>query len=199
MQTCKYLSMICAAALLGGAVGARAQETDAQAKAREALRQKMAELDAQDQQGKSSKPRTPAPAPAPRGEPAPTPTPPPPVAKPTPPPVVTPAQAPAPTTASDDNAREALRKKIAEEDAAANAKKTTPPPVAKPTPPPTGNQVVQKPTPPPVAQPAPTPTPPAPAPSSKDAKLAQLLAQYKSDQISAEQYHTQRAAILADK
>jgi hypothetical protein len=34
---------------------------------------------------------------------------------------------------------------------------------------------------------------------SKEDKLAQLLALYRADKISPEQYHEQRAAILAGK
>jgi Tfp pilus assembly protein PilV len=39
---------------------------------------------------------------------------------------------------------------------------------------------------------------PAPAPNSKDAKLADLLQQYKSNKISPTEYHLERAKILAE-
>ncbi|MEY4385823.1 MAG: hypothetical protein RLY20_1106 [Verrucomicrobiota bacterium] len=38
--------------------------------------------------------------------------------------------------------------------------------------------------------------PPAALPTSKEARLAQLLQQYKTDQITPEQYHTERAKIV---
>lgn len=47
-------------------------------------------------------------------------------------------------------------------------------------------------------EPKPMPVPALPIPLSKAEKLNQLLAHYKADQITPEQYHTQRAAILAE-
>lgn len=234
MQTCKYLSVICAAGLLAGAAGVRAQETDAQARAREALRQKMAELDAQEPAGKSKKsqppvvePPTPAPVPAPPVEVTPpTPPPPPPPPEPvTPPPapVVTapPLEIPPPAPpvvavevpASSDSeaverARAALRQKMAELDAqsgivptptVANVAPVSLPPPTPPAPAPTPqptHQTVQSSAPPP--PPPPVTIPPPAVSSSKEARLSALLVQYKADQITAEQYHTQRAAIIAE-
>ena len=46
--------------------------------------------------------------------------------------------------------------------------------------------------------PATTPMAPVPAPLSKDQRLADLLQQYEANQITPEQYHTQRAAIIAE-
>lgn len=43
----------------------------------------------------------------------------------------------------------------------------------------------------------PTP-PPLPIKASKEARLQELLAQYKADQITPQAYHEQRAAILAE-
>lgn len=40
--------------------------------------------------------------------------------------------------------------------------------------------------------------PALPISASKQARLGQLLDQYKADQITPEQYHQQRAAILAE-
>jgi FKBP-type peptidyl-prolyl cis-trans isomerase (trigger factor) len=40
--------------------------------------------------------------------------------------------------------------------------------------------------------------PASPISASKEARLAELLTQYKADQITPEQYHTQRAKILAE-
>ena len=45
-----------------------------------------------------------------------------------------------------------------------------------------------------VAKPAPSSAPAL----SKDERLMLLLARYKADQITPEQYHTQRAAIIAE-
>jgi hypothetical protein len=44
---------------------------------------------------------------------------------------------------------------------------------------------------------APILAPPLPISAAKEQQLDALLAQYQADQISPEQYHTQRAAILA--
>ena len=118
------------------------------ARAREALRQKMQELQA-----------TPAPAPAPAPAVAPE------SAKPS----VAVAPAPAP--------------------------KSEPKPTAQPT-------AVTKPAP----KPAPVATsnykpidaPASPFSAGKQAKLAELLARYRADSITAQEYHAQRAAILAE-
>jgi hypothetical protein len=40
--------------------------------------------------------------------------------------------------------------------------------------------------------------PPSPLTGSKDERLKQLLDQYKADQITPEEYHKQRAAIVAE-
>lgn len=44
---------------------------------------------------------------------------------------------------------------------------------------------------------APIEGPTSPLSAAKQAKLADLLVRYKADSITAEEYHTQRAAILA--
>lgn len=41
-------------------------------------------------------------------------------------------------------------------------------------------------------------TPPPAVPASKEAKLADLLGKYKTDQITPEEYHKERARILAE-
>ena len=46
--------------------------------------------------------------------------------------------------------------------------------------------------------PVPIVTPALPISMTKEQRLQALLGQYKSDQITPEQYHTQRAAILAE-
>ena len=43
----------------------------------------------------------------------------------------------------------------------------------------------------------PIPGPPSSIPASKEAQLAELLKKYQADAISPEQYHTERAKILA--
>ena len=40
--------------------------------------------------------------------------------------------------------------------------------------------------------------PPDPLTSAKAARMAELLQRYKADQITPQEYHTQRAAILAE-
>ena len=208
MQTCKYLSAICAVALLSGAISLRADETEAQIKAREALRQKMAELEAQG----NPKPAVPAPVVAPKAAPTPPPvvvTPPPPLppppapkVKPAPvvvaPPPVTPP--PAPVVVREDPAtvertRAALRQKMSELDAqqGITAPTVVAPYAAKPNTP-AAHTVVRAEIPP--AQPI-TP-PPSPISATKEGRLAELLQKYKADAVSPEQYHTQRAAILAE-
>jgi hypothetical protein len=42
------------------------------------------------------------------------------------------------------------------------------------------------------------PAPPLPINAAKADRLAALLGKYQADQISPEEYHTQRAAILAE-
>jgi hypothetical protein len=40
--------------------------------------------------------------------------------------------------------------------------------------------------------------PPSSLSASKETRLAELLQRYKADQITPQEYHTQRAAILAE-
>lgn len=58
--------------------------------------------------------------------------------------------------------------------------------------------VVETPAPAAVKAPIAKPTPSSAPALSKDERLMLLLARYKADQITPEQYHTQRAAILAE-
>lgn len=220
MQMSKCLSLICASALLAGAVSIRA-ETEAQAKAREALRQKMQELDSQ--QPPASAPaaskKQPASRPAPAPAPAPPPPPPPPpaaVVAPAPaaaaptvtltPPVVAAPVLPAEPLQSDTDAvakaRAALRAKMLELDAQQAAAASTIPggttasQAAAAAP---GQPIFSAPPGSPdstgVGALAP---PPSPIPATKEMRLADLLRKYKADEITPEQYHTQRAAILAE-
>jgi hypothetical protein len=121
MQISKNFLTICAIALLASIPNLRAAETDAQAKAREELRKRMAELDAQE-----------------KGLPAPTPTTPPQappaVAAPVP---SSPAAAPAPRVVDDEataRAREAMRQKLRQLDAPQKAVSVPPPQAIAPAP-----------------------------------------------------------------
>jgi len=140
-------------------------DPEAIAKAREALRQKMAEMDAQ------SPPATAVPAqPAPAFQPVPA--------------VVPPAPADPEAIAK---AREAMEKKMKELIAQESAEPpAVPPTVPKPA------KVKGAPAFPPLAGP-----PPAVS-ADKEQRLQELLRKYRADQITPEQYHEQRAKILAE-
>ena len=45
---------------------------------------------------------------------------------------------------------------------------------------------------------APAPAPAPAGPPTKEQRLAELLVKYQTDQVTPEEYHTQRAAILAE-
>jgi hypothetical protein len=188
MQTSKFPLWICALALCGG-MTLRADDTPAQAAARAALNQKMQEMEG----GSAAAPQTPA---AVELAPAPViPTTPPPAATVAVPaeapaaPVVAPATTPAAPepvvaqagdTEAQAKARAALNEKMSEIG--------LPAPVA-----PAATSV-------PVATAAglkPITAPALPINMTKAGKLDWLLSLYKSDQITPEQYHAQRAAILA--
>lgn len=241
MQTFKFFSAICVMLLLGGVASVRA-ETEAQAKAREALRQKMMELDA----GKSAQPAAPPAKKAPVVAPASPPPPRQPVAVQQPAPQRAPAVVPAagePETEAQAKARQALEQKMRELDAQKGAV-PAPAPVVRQTPA-TTVPAAQAPTAPPVEDfsanepdseavvkaraalhqkmrelqaqevasgklhvvrqtPAvsasafvPLEAPKLPISSSKEAQLAELLRKYRADEVSPEEYHKQRAAILA--
>jgi hypothetical protein len=219
MQTSKLFSAVSAAVLLAALVSPKvfAQDSDAQQKAREALRQKMSELDASKAPNSSPKTVTPPPAAEPaKSAPAPapvtTPPPPPPPAT-TPEPVVVPKAATPPPAAAvpaaapaaqatdaegSEKARAALREKMNQLDSqptTATAPATAPKSTAKAAP--TATHPTK------AAQPVPSTVraleTPAPAISaSKEARLAELLRKYKADAITPEEYHTQRAAIRAE-
>jgi hypothetical protein len=117
------------------------------------------------------------------------------------------------TTPEDDakaaKLRETLRQKLEAEAAVA----TTPAPAPKVEPQP-AKPVASTPATPvyqPVAKPQPTPAPafvvvtptteptiPSPFSASKQQRLAELLERYKADAITPQEYHTQRAAIIAE-
>lgn len=222
MQILKKFLVAFALAAIAAPVYLSAEDTDAQALARAALEQKMKEL----------KDGAPATTPQPAAPPAAPQTPPPvqsqPPANPAPQQLVT-----APPASADliEQARAAMRAKMAELQSAKNAGAPAQPlppaqaatPVAAPPPaaaevkpakpekkpaekkvakekaekkPESKKPAVEN----PPAQPAFTQMePPASAlPANKEQRLQALLEQYKADKITAEEYHTQRARILAE-
>ncbi len=187
MQTSKFPLWICALTVCGGMM-LHAEDTPAQAAARAALNQKMQEVEG-----------TPAPAPA-----TPAPATPPPAAAAvqtpteTPAPAATPAPATAPAitepvvvqptdTEAQARARAALNEKMAEIG--------TPAPAPVPT---TASATASRV--PAATAPGfkPITAPALPINMTKAGKLEWLLSQYKADQITPEQYHKQRAEILAE-
>jgi len=237
MQVSKRFLMVCTTVLCAGSISLGAPDTLSQAQAREALRKKIAELNAQEAATETSAPQAtdaekkarPAPAPQPVVQPPPVTLSPAPSA-PVPAAVVT---APAFTTpqtssSSEETARqrEAVRRKLAELDAQEVGTQTAPPPAATTSavksPKEKSAAVIKaekeaaaaeerrlvdeakakqkaeaeaqfKP-----AAFAPLEAPPPAVPASKEAKLADLLRRYKAEEISPEDYHTQRAKILAE-
>ena len=167
------------------------------AKAREALRQKMSELEGPVATAAQPAPPVTPPTPAPTPVPAPTPAPPaqpPPVAvqpAPIPTPIVQPAPKPvlvAPTPVSPETlakAQAAMEQKMKELDAQ--------PPVAPAQPPPMKPKTLKG----PQAFPPLQGPPPAVA-GDKAKRLQELLRKYRADQVTPEEYHQQRAKILAE-
>jgi len=201
MQISKLFPAICVAAVCAGQFAARAQDTAAQAAARAALMEKMNALEAQ--------PAQPAPPPPPimaipagtnRASTGPQTN-----AVATPPTMV-PKQpmVPAPKTKAPPTIGKAPT-------APAQAAPSAPPvqPVAanpaNPAPSPFFTPVVMPPgkpvnpnSPGSVLGLKPIMAPPLPISPAKDAQLQALLARYKADQITPEQYQTTRAKILAE-
>jgi hypothetical protein len=222
MQTTKYLftagvltALILPLQVQGG------PDNEEQAKMREALRRAL--QPSQSQPAPSAQPAAAAtPAAQPVATPPPQQQPPPvPVTPVAPPPaqptvvVQTPAYSESVPTADPESmarAREAMRQKLKElESTPAPAPAVTPEP-PKPTvavaPPPPAS--TPEPAPKPVAKPAqnlapvatstykPIEAPASPFSSAKQAKLSELLARYRADAITAQEYHAQRAAIIAE-
>lgn len=219
MQTTKFLVVLgAAAALVVPSTTVAGPDTEAQAKMREAMRLKMEELNAQSTPAPVAPPVVIEPAP-----PAPTPQPKPvvveelkPIARP--PTVVVPVVEPAPVvvapvaapkvvqpdskfsevpdeSADAKNARllQSLRAQVAAEKANAPAPVVTAPvapaksaPVFSPAP------VVAAPS------TANLETPVSPLSGSKQDRLAELLRRYKADEVTPQEYHTQRAKIIAE-
>jgi hypothetical protein len=237
MHISKYFLALGAAGLCIAPQAMPAQDTDAQIKAREALRQKLNELDAQPPVVATNLPvpvakPKPAPLPAPLNQPLPAPTQQ--VVKPTPgvpsapvvkqaPPAVRGSQpAPRPTLAMPPSAdpdklaqaREALRQRMIELESQPPA--TSPTIATTPTQTPGQPSQVQgsdQQSHAMVVQPKRAPKPPVirdtrgftrlegpPSPFSpeKQQRLTALLQRYEADQVTPEQYHQQRAKILAE-
>jgi len=217
MHIQKLLAMISAGAIFGaGSLQAQSVDNDIQAKAREALRQKMAELGSQPAATNSPAPAAPT-VPVPPTAPV---TPPPPAAPVAP--AVTPkadtkafeqtGQLPPPAVMVTPPKRvskelqaqalEALRQKKAELDAQEPVVTPTPTvaAVAPMAPIPTPAPITVVKSAPAVDLHAAPPTP-APVPvlsGSKEQRLDELLQLYKTDRITPAEYHQQRAKIIAE-
>ena len=219
MQTSKYLfaaGMLAVVILPLQVQGG--PDNEEQAKLRDALRRALVQPNAP--QSQPAPAAQPAAAPEPT-EPAPTPPPAQPQSQPaavTPvaPPPVTPTvvvQTPEtyePVPAPDDaasiaRAREAMRRKLEEMQTDQQPAPAPGTPVAAVAPAPAPKPA---PTPAPAPKTAATPVatssykpvdaPASPLPASKQSKLADLLARYRADSITAQEYHAQRAAIIAE-
>ncbi len=204
MQISKCFLAVCAAAYCTTVLPLKAADTDTDAKLREAVRQKIAELQAQP----APAPAQPTPAPTPAAKPSPATQPSPTAAKP----------APAASQPVDqqriDKARETLHKQMTDlenQPPAATSATNVPPkaaasqsgqkaaqaPAAKPEAQPKGEKAAKKPG---TGTPAlaPIQAPPPAISADKETRLKELLRQYKADEISAEQYHQQRAKVLSE-
>ena len=207
MQTTKLLFVLgLGATLVAFALTSGAVDTAAQIKAREALRQKMSELDALSATNTAPKATPSLSAPAAPEKPAP-PTPP---AAPDPvvPPVATTQKkapvapvAPVPAAKILNSSEfgpvpEAVTNANASRDLAAMRAemallKGTPAVPTKSGRPTVSTALIS-------STPLVMEVPPDPLTSAKAARMAELLQRYKEDQITAKEYHTQRAAILAE-
>jgi len=183
MQISKTLLALGAVALCAGTVSSAAPDTEAQAKARAALYKKMAELDAQPWAGAAPAAAVATPVQIersresvrqeyielnPHGDGAI-------LYAPTSPPAGS-ARA---TSEQIERSRELVHQRLAELDAPQKAPSTPPPVVVAPP-----------------SQPAPPVV--VPEPKTKQERLADLLKLYQADTISPEQYHKERAKIVAE-
>ena len=239
MQISRCFSLACATAIVFSPILLRA-DNEAQIRAREALEQKMQQMNAEP--ATSAPPATvtqPPPAPpAPVQKPTPPPvqqpavtqsttpvsTPPPPAPKPAKKKVKAPKPAPAEKgnfapitnagdTQTDEKLQNALQQRMTQtpappieqqapptapeshkktKEVATQSSNPQPPPAPRPAPPQAALQ------PPPVSTLPPLPAPPSPLSASKQQRLDVLLQQYRSDQITPQQYHDQRAKILSE-
>jgi hypothetical protein len=170
MQIPRILLMICVAALGLNTLQAQKADTPEQAKARELLRKKMAELDSKQPASTSPTAAKPRQSPAPAG-PAST------AASSS---VVGPADPTPMSPSAEARARAALRQKIATLDSQEATKSTGVTWASDPL----ASNLAQSPIPPAVS-------------SAKEQKLSELLTLYRANVLSPEEYHKRRAAILA--
>ena len=164
----------------------QAKDTAEDAKLRDAMRNKISETSPQPATPATTvtpAPATPAKsaAPAAPAKPAPTAT----TAAPATPPPAAPAAVAAPTATATDSETDALRQAM--HDRMAQSK--TAEPVATNVKPPTKTQASNY---------APLTPPASPLTATKEQRLQALLDQYKADQITPEEYHKQRAKIIAE-
>jgi len=205
MQFSKLFFTVGVIAVSAGVMAVRAQDTPAQATARAALMQQMNSLEPQPAQpapppimvtpagAKQVKPGQPTnaavtahPPAAVAAAPAP---------KPMPVPAAPPASPAAPVQTQPNLTTPAVAHAAQAQPATVNPVKPAPP-VVKPEkmPPPKGtNYFVGK-----ELGLKPIVAPPVPISATKQARLQALLVKYQNDQITPEQYHTQRAQILAE-
>jgi hypothetical protein len=193
MHASKSFIVVTASALLISAAGIHASDTPEEAALREALRKSETATPGQPAAPLAAKLAT-TPAPAPVAQPAPQ--------HPAPV-VVRPAAAPAPS-APPSAGYEAVPPANDSYDALIQALRTQPGQVVTPPPAAAAATPASKPAPvmaskstAPAPAPAPIVAPALPISASQEQRLAELLRQYKADQITPEQYHMQRAAILA--
>lgn len=221
MQILRRLPLACAAAMILSPLLVRADDNEAQIRSRQALEQKMQEMQSesvtstppaaatQPEPAKPKKTKKPKPTPPPAqptaeqpvvSQPAPAPT------KPATRPAEMPVYSAAPNTTSgdlqDEKLQQALQEKMSETQPPSqatqksrNEKKTASAPVVM-----GGNPTIAPtPTAPPIPSSlAPLQGPPSSLSGSKQQKLDQLLQQYRADQITPTQYHEQRAKILSE-
>ena len=222
MQISKCFLVVCAATYCTVVLPLFAADTDTDAKLREAMRQKMSELQAQPtpQPISAAKPssaatQTVTPRPSAVAQPTPGPS----SATPPPPTVAQPKPAAPPPVNQDsiDKARETLHRQMTElenqppaaatnipspkmadsqpgqKPAEAKAQETAGKPLAQPK----AGEAMKKPA---KAASAFTPiqVPPPAVSADKQTRLAELLRKYKADALTPEEYHKQRAKILSE-
>jgi len=232
MQTSKLFLVVCAFTLLAGATHLRADETDAQKRAREVLRQKMQELEAQPQPAVPTVPVVPAAPVTPAVPEPPAVAPPQEIAPATPPPDAPIAAPRAPDTEAQARARQALHQLLYGTQAPQPSAPVTVavPSIPETAPVETWNPLaadnaaqararetlwqemrrldaqqggvspyagLKEPGSAPVAF-KPVDVPPPPFSGAKAERLGELLRRYRADQITPEEYHRQRTAILAE-
>lgn len=170
MQIPRILLMICVASLGLNTLQAQKADTPEQAKARELLRKKMAELDSKQPASTSPTTAKPRQSPVPAG----------PASGATSSSAWRPADTAPMSPSAEARARAAMRQKIATLDSQEATKSTGVRWASDPL----ASNLAQSPIPPAVS-------------SAKEQKLSELLTLYRANVLSPEEYHQKRAAILA--